>query len=92
LHYKDYSSKFYDNKSLLNELRKFIPNYEKHVEFFRKTKLYSLLNNTGNEEKAISNADKLLNERIKNNNPKSPFSMVQQILKGLESSQNKNEK
>lgn len=91
LHYKDYSSKFYDNKSLLNELRKFIPNYEKHVEFFRKVKLYSLLTNTGNEEKAISNADKLLTERIKNYNPKSPFSMVQQILKSLESTQNKND-
>lgn len=83
LHFTEFSSKIYLNsQSLLHEIKKYLPEYDKKIEFFKKVKLYNFVNTLGDEQKAISNAERLCAALSENSSL--PFSKVYEILKKLE--------
>lgn len=82
LHYVNYSSKIYPTyNSLKNELKKYLSDYEKSNEYFKKLKIYETLITTGDLEKAKSSVDRLRKEI--NDNKLFPYSEIDLLLKKL---------
>lgn len=84
LHFTDFSGKSYHNSAaLLAELRRYLPDYEKHIEFFKKVRLYNYIRTKGNEHNAFTYAEKLCLAQKENKGLN--FTNVPEILKQLES-------
>lgn len=75
LHYKEYSTRIYpDYGSLARELQQLLKGYEKSEAYFRKNKIYQTLKESGDLDKARSNAQRLCAERECQDNLLFPFS------------------
>ncbi len=85
LHFKDYSTKFYNSSAeLILELKRHLPEYEKKKTYFEKINLYKTLTDKGNLEKAITSAKRLCTEKAIDDNPKFSFTEVYEVLEKLD--------
>ncbi len=89
LHFlKAYSSRTYQSfEEIKPRLEKYYPEYEKSLKFFRKTKLYDFLNEKGNELKATEFAERLIQDKEKNDNPYANYTEIARLLVELRQKQ-----
>lgn len=81
LHFHDYSTRIYPSfESLAAELKHFLPGYEKSGAYFRRSKIYKKLKESGDLEKACNTAKRLCVERVGQENPLFPFSEYGALL------------
>ena len=84
IHYIKYSAKIYPNySSLEKELKKYLPEYEKSNEYFKKVKIFQTLLKSGDMEEAVKISERLRLEKEGNDNKLFPFTQIDLLLKRL---------
>jgi hypothetical protein len=83
--YKIYSTRLYENyESLKNELKKYLPDYDKSENYFKCNKIYQKLKEANKLENAISYAQKLLLDKENSNEKLFPFTKIHLLLLELQ--------
>ncbi|MEM6264157.1 MAG: hypothetical protein AAGI38_16700, partial [Bacteroidota bacterium] len=65
--------------NVVQELRKYIPEYEKSERYLKRNSIYKILINEGNPQMAINSSIRLCEERVSKQNPMSPYCQFHQL-------------
>lgn len=84
IHFKDFSTKIYPTyDSLKEEVKGYLPNYDKTHEYFRKVRIYTTLVTNGDLNKACDTSRKLRQEKEESDNELCPFSEIDLVIEKL---------
>ena len=84
-----YSTRIYkDYEEVKQELKKYLHDYDKTKNYFKKIRIYQHLKESNKLEKAIQYAKKLLVDKIQYSNTLFPFTQIHSLLKDLENIKN----